>query len=133
MIQMKMKRVLSKEESLLHARTRAKVMRRIFKEKLEVDLSTLPTRDEIEKQASEQADAEVYFHMRKKFFLTVIDFPEPVLRDIHDFSGDKQGEKFIREISLEALNIEREVHEEAAQMLEKSVKDLATKVTYLLE
>jgi hypothetical protein len=124
-----MKRVLSKEESLLHARTRAKVMRRIFKEKFEGDVSTLPTRDEIEKQASEEADAEVFFDMKKKFLLTVIDFPDPVLREIHDFSGEQQKEKFIREISLEALNIEREVHEEAAQMLEKSVKDLATKFT----
>lgn len=122
-------RILSFDHSLLHAQVRANALRRLLKTHLEGDLSKLPTRAEIDGKASKEADDAVRFEIRKEIFEEAReDFPEPVVREIHDILGPDLNDPFMPEVTWEAGLLEKEVHDEIEHLVAKSVETLAKKV-----
>lgn len=122
-------RILSVDHSLLHAQVRAKALRRLLKSHLKGDLSKLPSKTQIDAEATIEADDAVLFEIRKEIFEEALeDFPVPVVRTVHDILGPDPSDPFIPEVTWEAGLLEKEVHDEVEAIIKESVKALAEKV-----
>lgn len=125
-------RILSLDHSILYAEVRANALRRLLKLHLEGDLSKLPTHEEIDSKASKEADDEVRFEIRKDIFEDArIDFPESVIRKIHESLGPDPTDPFIPEVIWEAGLLEMKVHKEIEDLIDKPIQNLAKRVSLL--